>query len=773
MKKLLTKSLLIVACLLGGGINSWATPTLVFSEDFSGTTYDVSWGGTKDGGISPAANNGILTVANGSSSGDRSAYVNFGNNAVEGCAHLKFDMGMTKSNWSGKNNTFYLFSTNTTARYPSTDNSVMIVNQDFNGYITINGEALNTSTAYNSTVLTYDVYLNTTTENVRVVVSNGNTVIKSFNYSSTATGIGAMHLTFNKNYGAFVIDNIYLYSITAPNFTLAENAKTVTIGGSESVTVTDITGNISVSSNNTATATASFENGLITINGVATGVTTITVTGENDGLIQEKTIDVTVGEVAKTTVTVNYVCGSEAIADPLILTDVAVGSILTSNEVVYDAIIYGSNCRYTNPQLSQSLPYTVVENGIINITYTKQNAVSSITVKYIFNNEEVASEAGVVPSLYVDDTYSVPFRMYIAKEGKLYKTTANSSDPYYGESTVLTENTIVEKSVTEVNINGGTIVLFEDLDAGTGDNAGIRASYCSSYGNMSYTSPNDLEAGIYTLIFRGMSRNRGSSVKVGEKTILYASDFGNTNNWADKELTNVVIPEAGKLTFVKGGSNTIDYYDIIIAIKTGDLPTTVATTIGANGYTTFASPYCLNLANLPEGLEAYTATLTGNTLSFVKCTQAVPAGTGLLLAGTGGETYNIPVAESGTAISDNALTGVTKVTNLKSDESTNYIFAMKKAKSADDPLTFAPLTSDAAGVNFPIGKAYISVPASVFNSGSARALTVSFGDEATGIQELKNSRIEGLKTYFDLQGRRVALPTKGLYIKDGRKVVIK
>ena len=128
--------------------------------------------------------------------------------------------------------------------------------------------------------------------------------------------------------------------------------------------------------------------------------------------------------------------------------------------------------------------------------------------------------------------------------------------------------------------------------------------------------------------------------------------------------------------------------------------------MGANGFTTFASEYSLDLANLPEGLNAYTATLDKATITFAECTQAVAAGTGLLLEGTAGMTYDIPVVAEGATVSDNALTGVTAVTPLKSDD-TNYIFAMRKATKAGDPLSFAPLTSDAAGVNFPAGKAYI------------------------------------------------------------------
>ena len=46
------------------------------------------------------------------------------------------------------------------------------------------------------------------------------------------------------------------------------------------------------------------------------------------------------------------------------------------------------------------------------------------------------------------------------------------------------------------------------------------------------------------------------------------------------------------------------------------------------------------------------------------------------------------------------------------------------------------------------------------------------GSDPSGIEELKNSKVEGLK-YYDLQGRRVVNPTKGVYILNGRKVVIK
>jgi hypothetical protein len=193
----------------------------------------------------------------------------------------------------------------------------------------------------------------------------------------------------------------------------------------------------------------------------------------------------------------------------------------------------------------------------------------------------------------------------------------------------------------------------------------------------------------------------------------------------------------------------------------------VSATIGANGYTTFASPYCLDLAHLPEGLKAYTATLSGITLSFTECTKAVAAGTGLLLQGTANTAYEIPVVASGTAITDNALTGVTTPTDKQSDANGKYYFVMKKTSEG---LTFAPLSTTSL-VTIPAGKAYIEVLASAFES-PARALVLTF-DDVTSVKELKNSRIEELKVYYNLQGQRVASPKKGLYIVNGRKVQVK
>ena len=55
----------------------------------------------------------------------------------------------------------------------------------------------------------------------------------------------------------------------------------------------------------------------------------------------------------------------------------------------------------------------------------------------------------------------------------------------------------------------------------------------------------------------------------------------------------------------------------------------------------------------------------------------------------------------------------------------------------------------------------------------SRSITMNFGGgETTGISEIGNSKSSNSK-YYDLQGRRVAKPGKGLFVKDGKKVIIK
>ena len=80
------------------------------------------------------------------------------------------------------------------------------------------------------------------------------------------------------------------------------------------------------------------------------------------------------------------------------------------------------------------------------------------------------------------------------------------------------------------------------------------------------------------------------------------------------------------------------------------------------------------------------------------------------------------------------------------------------------------------------GKAYLKVSEDEAKDPSSAALTRSFvfggGNETTGIDGItimgtdvqRHGTIEGI---FDLQGRKIVNPTKGIYIKNNKKVIIK
>ena len=56
---------------------------------------------------------------------------------------------------------------------------------------------------------------------------------------------------------------------------------------------------------------------------------------------------------------------------------------------------------------------------------------------------------------------------------------------------------------------------------------------------------------------------------------------------------------------------------------------------------------------------------------------------------------------------------------------------------------------------------------------AAPGFTLDFGTGTTGITEIEKSVNAGNEAVFNLNGQRVAQPKKGLYIVNGKKVIIK
>jgi len=148
----------------------------------------------------------------------------------------------------------------------------------------------------------------------------------------------------------------------------------------------------------------------------------------------------------------------------------------------------------------------------------------------------------------------------------------------------------------------------------------------------------------------------------------------------------------------------------------------------------------------------------------------VAANTGLILKSNNGGAANvtIPVTnETGeyyTTTTDpkNYLFAVNSDYNLeKSDNGTFYVLTVQ-----DEKVVFAPIINTPAAVK--AGQAALWLP----ESAEAKALTLSFADDITGINEVGTIEPKAGKIYYNLQGQRVSEPKEGIYVVEGKKVLV-
>ena len=175
--------------------------------------------------------------------------------------------------------------------------------------------------------------------------------------------------------------------------------------------------------------------------------------------------------------------------------------------------------------------------------------------------------------------------------------------------------------------------------------------------------------------------------------------------------------------------------------------------LGETGLATLASDGALDFSSI-DGLTAYKVTkMTTSQVTAVEVTSAVAAGTGLIIKGTAGQTYSIPVAETGTTLSDNLLQAAVTATTVADNEA----YGLKDGK-------FVKLNAG----TIPAGKAYLLAT----SIASAPELGIDFGG-TTAITNTNLTNNTNIREVYNLNGQRVAQPTKGLYIVNGKKAVIK
>lgn len=185
--------------------------------------------------------------------------------------------------------------------------------------------------------------------------------------------------------------------------------------------------------------------------------------------------------------------------------------------------------------------------------------------------------------------------------------------------------------------------------------------------------------------------------------------------------------------------------------------------ISSVGWATFYAPVPIHIP--AEGdLAAYTVAIDENAgnCTLTQVTGDIPANTGLVLRKHHGGLVYIDIAQSGTPVeSTNNLTGTIETISHPG----NYTYALQR--SVDQQYVGLFLYNSG---NIPGFRSY-------YHSANSHAMRNGFAfntdGPSTAITEVPDAMPQVQQGIYDLSGRRVSQPTRGIYIVGGKKTIIR
>ena len=291
------------------------------------------------------------------------------------------------------------------------------------------------------------------------------------------------------------------------------------------------------------------------------------------------------------------------------------------------------------------------------------------------------------------------------------------------------------------SVNGETIAIPMQITKGKVGNYNRTDALAQTNQNTQFTIPAvkgmvvsiaDAYANLSTTTIAGSTDYEGT----GTKSISY------TYTGTD-ETIDIVI-----------GENNQYLTSIVV---TYPVTATAVNITPAKEYTTYVPDANLDFTSHAK-LTAYIATAATSTSVTLTPVNKVPAGTPIVLKATEtGSAISVPVATSTDAVAGNLLKAGDGTTSIGGDTKFDYILK--------DGLFYRANAGTVA-----VGKAYLHLDAAPATAREFLDLNIG-GGGATGIEKVKVGTEDNV--YYDLQGRRVLYPTKGLYIVNGKKVILK
>ena len=391
--------------------------------------------------------------------------------------------------------------------------------------------------------------------------------------------------------------------------------------------------------------------------------------------------------------------------------------------------------------------YTLTYREAATYNYSVTGKVDDVVIKEFAKGQNFEGE-----------TVSSPYLRYVEKDGVWYEA-ARSKDPYYQTSAVLTaDNQDLAISYKKADINN--VAFFaeaEDISSLTSVESGYVPARCSG-AKAAYAASDaviaHLSAGSYK-IKASVFGNPGLTFnfKVGDKTVYSPATTG---AYADSESEVFTLDADAEVVLAAGGNGgrSPKVVDYIAIMKTAE-----PVSVSAVKFATYVPT--INVV-VPAEAKVYTAKVneakSAVVLTEVPEGSVIAKGTPVLVgAEAGSYTFEASAGEAA-SFENNDLKAATADT--KGNGSTIYALVEQDGKAV-----FAPLKE---GVAVTLGHAYLELPA----ASATRFYSIQFGGETTGINEV-NAAAKADGAYYTLQGVKTSKAAKGIYIHNGKKVVIK
>lgn len=176
---------------------------------------------------------------------------------------------------------------------------------------------------------------------------------------------------------------------------------------------------------------------------------------------------------------------------------------------------------------------------------------------------------------------------------------------------------------------------------------------------------------------------------------------------------------------------------------------------------TYSSPFPVVL---PKEVDAYIAVSTGETIVLKKITGALPKNTGVILSAEEAKDYIPTACTTEEVASIDAGNKLVASTGNAIDASTQ---AYVLAKTTDNKAVFKRLSSNTDDRALAQYKAYLNLTGSL-----AAKLAISFNNNVTAISNATLAQ-EKTSSIYDLSGRKSNKLQKGIYIVNGKKIIVK